>query len=62
VIKDALVLVDRLEGGKANLAASGVRLNAFVDVRELAEILFDGKRITKADYQAVLKQMESGRR
>jgi orotate phosphoribosyltransferase len=61
VVKEALVLVDRLEGGKANLASSGVRLNAFVDVKELVETLFAGKKITKADYEAVLKQME-GRR
>ncbi len=57
-VKDALVLVDRQEGGKARLAASGVRLSSFVDVAELAETLFSGKRITKADYRAVLKQME----
>ncbi len=57
IVKDALVLVDRLEGGKARLAASGVKLNSFVDVKELVETLFNGKRVTKADYQAVLKQM-----
>ncbi len=57
-VEDALVLVDRLEGGKARLAASGVRLSSFVDVAELVETLFSGKRITKADYQAVLKQTE----
>jgi orotate phosphoribosyltransferase len=58
VVKDALVLVDRLEGGKANLASEGVRLHAFANVRELVETLFGAKKITKADYEAVLKQME----
>jgi len=60
VVKEALVLVDRLEGGKARLATEGVRLNAFVDVKELAGTLFDGKMITKAAFQAVQKQMEEG--
>jgi orotate phosphoribosyltransferase len=60
IVKEALVLVDRLEGGKSNLAAHGVRLNAFADVKELVEILFGGKKITKADYQAVVRQMEGG--
>jgi len=61
VVKDALVLVDRLEGGKENLAAEGVRLGAFVDVRELVETLYGEKKVTKGDLQAVLKQMGAGR-
>ncbi len=60
VVKEAAVLVDRLEGGKANLEAIGVRLNACVDVNELVEVLFQGKRITKRDYEAVLKQVRGG--
>jgi orotate phosphoribosyltransferase len=60
VVRNALVLVDRLEGGRASLAGAGVKLSSFVDVRELVEILLGGKRITKADYMAVLKQMGSG--
>jgi orotate phosphoribosyltransferase len=61
VVKDAIVLVDRLEGGKANLARSGVRLIAFVDVKELVETLHQQKKVTKADYQTVLRQMEGGK-
>ena len=59
VVKDALVLVDRLEGGKANLAKTGVKLSSFVDIRELVETLYQQKKVTKGDYQAVLKQMEA---
>ena len=58
IVKDALVLVDRLEGGRSHLAAAGVKLSAFVDVKELVETLFGNRKITKADYQAVLKQMD----
>ena len=60
-VEDALVLVDRLEGGKENLARAGVKLSAFVDVRELVETLYQERKVTKEDYQAVLRQMESGR-
>jgi orotate phosphoribosyltransferase len=58
VVKDAAVLVDRLEGGKANLQGAGVRLHAFADIKELVGTLHDMKKVTKADLQAVLKQME----
>ncbi len=60
VVKEAAVLVDRLEGGKANLGAIGVRLNACVNVNELVGVLFQGKRITKKDYEAVVKQVGGG--
>jgi orotate phosphoribosyltransferase len=59
LVNDALVLIDRLEGGRRNLADQKVRLNAFMDIRELAGSLFDKKAIPKKDYEAVLKQMEN---
>ena len=58
VVKEAVVLVDRLEGGKRNLAEVGVRLSPFAEVRELAEILYRGRKVTKGDYERVLKQIE----
>ena len=58
-VTDALVLVDRLEGGKTNLQRAGVRLSSFADVKELVETLYQLKKVTKADREAVLKQMES---
>ena len=58
VVKDSVVLVDRLEGGKAKLAAAGVKLNSFTDVRDLVDTLYQGKKVTKGDYDAVLKQTE----
>jgi orotate phosphoribosyltransferase len=59
VVKAAAVLVDRLEGGQANLQAAGVRLRSFADIKELVEILYETKKVTKADLQAVLRQMEA---
>lgn len=60
VVKDAAVLVDRLEGGKANLAGAGVRLNAYAQVTELIEILYQSRMMTKGDYEAVAKQIKGG--
>jgi orotate phosphoribosyltransferase len=59
VVSDVMVLVDRLEGGKANLRAAGVELHAFADIKELVETLHGLKKVTKADLRAVLSQMES---
>jgi orotate phosphoribosyltransferase len=58
VVSDSLVLVDRLEGGRENLKSAGVRLHAFADIKELVEILHGERKVTKADLEAVLKQME----
>ena len=61
VVRDAVVLVDRLEGGKKNLAAEGVRLLAFADIIGLVKTLYEEGKVTKGDLQAVLKQVEGGR-
>ena len=45
-VKDALVLVDRLEGGRANLARAGVKLNSFVVMKELVETLHRQMKVT----------------
>jgi orotate phosphoribosyltransferase len=60
VVKETAVLVDRLEGGKANLATAGVRLNAYAQITELIEILYQAKMMTKRDYEAVTKQVMGG--
>jgi len=59
-VGDALVLVDRLEGGKDSLLREGVRLHSFVDVKELVEIMRRSKKVTKREYDAVLRQVEGG--
>ena len=58
-VHDALVLVDTLEGGKASLAKMKVKLSSFADVKELVEILYQERKVTKRDYEAVLRQMEA---
>lgn len=60
VVGDAAVLVDRLEGGKSNLESAGVRLSAFAEIMELAEVLRSNERVSKEDFEAVAKQVRSG--
>ncbi|HYC11695.1 MAG TPA: orotate phosphoribosyltransferase [Nitrososphaerales archaeon] len=57
-VDDALVLVDRQEGGAPNLLRKGVRLHAFANVRELADVIYRSKKVTKKEYGAVLRQVE----
>jgi orotate phosphoribosyltransferase len=57
-VDDALVLVDRLEGGPANLLRKGVTLHAFADVKELVDVIYRSKKVTKKEYEAVLRQVE----
>ena len=59
VVSDVMVLVDRLEGGKASLAKAGVKLHSFTDIKDLVETLRTQKKVTKGDYEAVMKQMET---
>jgi len=59
-VDDALVLVDRQEGGAANLIERGVRLHSFTDVRELVDIIYRAKKVTKKERDAVLRQVEGG--
>jgi orotate phosphoribosyltransferase len=58
-VTDALVLVDRQEGGAANLLGKGVRLHPFTNVRELVDVVYSDKKVTKKEHAAVLRQVES---
>lgn len=58
MVREVVVLVDRLEGGKAKLKAAGARLNAFTDAGDLAQTLCDQGRITKASWHAVQRQIK----
>ncbi|MDG6989328.1 MAG: orotate phosphoribosyltransferase [Nitrososphaerota archaeon] len=57
VVNDVMVLVDRLEGGKTTLDRVGVKLRSFTDIKDLVGTLYAQEKVTKADYEAVLKQM-----
>ena len=57
VVKNVMVLVDRLEGGKATLDAVGVKLKSFTDIKDLVGTLYAQEKVTKGDYEGVLRQM-----
>ncbi len=54
---DAVVLVDREEGGVQNLEKVGVKLHSVAKVTELARELYDNNIISEGEYKAVLKQI-----
>ncbi|MCX8189400.1 MAG: orotate phosphoribosyltransferase [Nitrososphaeria archaeon] len=60
VIKDAVVLVDREEGGITNLRNVGINVHYVAKVSELAKDLYENNIIDEEEYNAVLKQIEKG--
>ncbi|TMQ01144.1 MAG: orotate phosphoribosyltransferase, partial [Thaumarchaeota archaeon] len=56
-VRDAIVLIDRLEGGKENLGTVGVRLHRFSTVLELSEVLYEKAIIKEAQLRAVKEQV-----
>jgi len=58
VINDAIVLVDREEGGIENLSKSNIRVHYVAKVSELAKELYENNIIGEEEYNAVLKQIE----
>jgi orotate phosphoribosyltransferase len=56
VVKDALVLIDREEGGIRNLAKKDVTVHALLKISEAAQILFDMGRIDQRERDSILKQ------
>ena len=59
VVTDALVLIDRQEGGRAALEARGIRLHYLIRMSEAARILYDMGTIDKEELNAILKQAVS---
>jgi orotate phosphoribosyltransferase len=55
-ISDALVLIDRQEGGAENLTKVGVRLYSFTKISEIAKELYEAELIDKRQYEEMVKQ------
>jgi len=58
VVTDAVVLLDREEGGRARLAADGVALHYLLTVSEAAERLLEMGVITEDQLKVILKQVK----
>jgi orotate phosphoribosyltransferase len=58
VVNHAIVLIDREENGKQNLAKDGIKLHYLLKTSELAQNLYDIEAITKEQLTQILKQIE----
>jgi len=56
LVDDALVLIDREEGGSEALEAAGVKLHAFLKVTEIANTLYSMGSIDKRQFEEIIKQ------
>jgi len=58
VISDAVVLLDRQEGGKEKLAQNGVNVHALLDITEVAKTLQELGAIDDEQFRTILKQVK----
>jgi len=56
MVSDALVLIDREEGGFENLSKVGVKLHSFMRISGIARELHEAELIDKRRYEEILKQ------
>jgi orotate phosphoribosyltransferase len=56
-VKDVVVLIDRLEGGRDNLSKAGVNLHAVTDILEISNILYSEQMIGDDEMTAITKQV-----
>ncbi|MGD0478433.1 MAG: hypothetical protein ABSB29_09755, partial [Nitrososphaerales archaeon] len=56
------VLVDRLEGGKENLATIGVNLSSYASIKNLLQALRQMKLAKSSQVKAILEQAGAHRR
>ncbi|MCP8316735.1 MAG: orotate phosphoribosyltransferase, partial [archaeon] len=53
IVEDALVLIDRMEGGRERLSTSNIQLKALAKITELADLLYDMNIIGKDQRKAI---------
>lgn len=56
VVEDAVVLVDRQQGGASNLEKAGVQLHAFSTISEICKVLRDNGTIEESQYMQIIEQ------
>ena len=56
IVEDAVVLIDRMEGGKERLATSNVNLKAITNIIEIADLLYD-RDIINSDQKLAIHNM-----
>jgi orotate phosphoribosyltransferase len=58
VVADAVVLLDREEGGREKLEKSGIKLHALLNVSEIANKLYEIGAIEEEQLKTILKQIK----
>jgi uridine monophosphate synthetase len=58
IVKDVIVLVDRLQGGKSALAIENTRLHAALTIKEIVEILHDESKIDEKTFSEVKSYLD----
>lgn len=57
VVENAVVLIDRVEGGREKLDEKGVKLTAITDMKELTDLLYEMEIITAEQKRYIQSQM-----
>jgi orotate phosphoribosyltransferase len=60
IVEDAVVLLDRQQGGAISLEKTGVKLHSFATISRICEILRDNGTIDESHYNQILDQIGSG--
>jgi len=60
IVEDAVVLLDRQQGGATSLEKTGVKLHSFATISRICEILRDNGTIDESHYNQILDQIGSG--
>lgn len=59
VAEDAVVLIDRMEGGREKLEEDGVKLHSIASILDIAKTLINSGVITDEQYRAIIRQVKS---
>jgi orotate phosphoribosyltransferase len=58
IVKDAVVLIDRQEGGSEKLGKEGIKLHALVNISEIARKLCELEILDEQQTKTILKQIK----
>jgi orotate phosphoribosyltransferase len=61
VVKEVVALLDREEGGKEKLEKSGVKIHTLLQMREVANTLYEMGAIDETNLKIILKQIKNNR-